>query len=64
MVLYIPLANHELVSRYSGMTPGRRRAWGIGLIAFFVIMCGAIAYSQWYAYNVNVPRYEAAAHAR
>jgi hypothetical protein len=22
-------------------------------------MCGMIAWSQWYAYNVNVPRYQA-----
>jgi len=46
------------MSRYSGMSPQKRRAWGIGLIVFFVVMCGAIAFSQWYAYNVNVPAYE------
>ena len=41
------------------MSPRARRAWGIGIIVFFVVMCGAIAYSQWYAEHVNVPRYEA-----
>jgi len=41
------------------MSPGARRWWGIGVIAFFVVMCGAIAVSQWYAQNVNVPRYQA-----
>jgi hypothetical protein len=55
-------ANQGLVSRYSGMTPGKRRAWAIGLIVFFIIMCSGIAYSEWYAYNVNVPRYEKAEH--
>lgn len=43
------------------MSPKSRRNWGIGLIVFFVIMIGAIAYSEWWAYNVNVPAYE---HAR
>ncbi len=43
------------------MSPQKRRAWGIGVVLFFVLMCGAIAYSQWYAIHVNVPRYEAAA---
>jgi hypothetical protein len=46
------------MSRFSGMSPGKRRAWGIGIAAFFIVMCAAIAYSEWYAYNVNVPRYE------
>ena len=41
------------------MSPAARRAWGIGILVFFVVMCGAIAYSQWYAVHVNVPRYEA-----
>lgn len=41
------------------MSPEARRAWGIGIVVFFVVMCGAIAYSQWYAIHVNVPRYEA-----
>ena len=44
------------------MSPQKKRAWGIGLIAFFLVMCGMIAYSQWYAYHVNVPRYEAQQH--
>lgn len=46
------------MSRYSGMTPRAKRAWGIGLILFFAIMCGAIAFSEWWAYHVNVPAYE------
>lgn len=52
------------MSRYAGMSPKRRRAWGVGLVLFFLVMCGAIAYSQWYATNVNVPRYEAQLHAK
>ena len=47
------------MSRFSGMSPKARRAWGIGLIVFFVVMIGMIAWSQWYAVNVNVPKYEA-----
>ncbi|HTX58616.1 MAG TPA: hypothetical protein VMH02_02985 [Verrucomicrobiae bacterium] len=43
------------------LTPRARRAWGIGLILFFLVMCGAIAWSQWYAIHVNVPAYERAA---
>jgi len=46
------------MSRHSGMSPQARRAWGIGIVVFFVIMVGMIAYSQWYAYHVNVPAYE------
>ncbi|MHB8147726.1 MAG: hypothetical protein ACYDGM_10775 [Vulcanimicrobiaceae bacterium] len=46
------------MSRYSGMSAGKRRAWGIGLVLFFLVMCGMIAWSQWYAVHVNVPRYE------
>jgi hypothetical protein len=41
------------------MSPRARRAWGVGLIAFFVVMCGAIALSQWWAIHKNVPYYEA-----
>lgn len=41
------------------MSPKARRGWAIGLVVFFVVMCGAIAYSQWYAVHVNVPRYQA-----
>lgn len=50
------------MSRYSGMSPKARRGWGVGLILFFVVMCGMIAYSQWYATHVNVPKYEAQMH--
>jgi multidrug resistance efflux pump len=48
------------------MTSAARRAWGIGLVAFFVVMCGSIAFAQWWAYNKNVPAYERvnAAHGR
>lgn len=46
------------MSRHSGMSPQQRRAWGIGILVFFIVMCGMIAYSQWYAYHVNVPAYE------
>jgi len=46
------------MSRHAGMSPGARRAWGIGLVVFFVVMCGLIAFAQWWAYNKNVPAYE------
>lgn len=46
------------MSRYSGMSLQKRRAWGIGLALFFVVMCGMIAFSEWWAYHVNVPQYE------
>ncbi len=46
------------MSRHTGMTAGRRRAWSIGLVAFFIVMCGMIAWSQWYAVYHNVPMYE------
>lgn len=46
------------MSRYSGMTPGARRAWGVGLIVFFLVMIGMIALSQWWAVHKNVPYYE------
>lgn len=46
------------VSRYSGMSPKAKRNWGIGLIVFFVILFAMVGYSEWYAYNVNVPAYE------
>ena len=42
------------------MSPRAKRAWGIGILVFFAVMCGAIAYSQWYAVHVNVPKYQAA----
>jgi len=48
------------------MSPRARRAWAIGIVAFFVVMCAAIAVSQWWAVHVNVPHYESQqrAHAR
>jgi len=36
-----------------------RRAWGIGAIVVFLLLCAGIAISQWYAENVNVPHYQA-----
>ncbi len=50
------------MSKYSGMSPKARRAWGIGAIAVFVLLCAGIAVSQWYAEHVNVPRYRAMEH--
>jgi len=46
------------VSRRPPMTPRARRGWGIGILVFFVVMCAMIAWSQWYAVNVNVPFYQ------
>lgn len=40
------------------MPPRKRRAWEIGLTIFFIVMCGLIAYGQWYAVHVNVPKYQ------
>jgi hypothetical protein len=45
------------MSRYSGMSARTRRRLGVAVIVFFLIMCGAIAFSQWWAYHVNVPAY-------
>ncbi|HTA37845.1 MAG TPA: hypothetical protein VK760_02155 [Candidatus Acidoferrales bacterium] len=45
------------------MSPRARRNWGIGIVVFFVVMCGMIAWSQWYAIHVNVPAYESKYHA-
>ena len=46
------------MSRFSGMSPRKRRAWGIGLILFFILMIAMIAFSEWWAYHVNVPYYQ------
>lgn len=46
------------MSRFSGMSPRGKRAWGIGLIVFFIVLIGMIAFSEWWAYNKNVPYYE------
>jgi len=51
-------AEESPMSRFSQMSPGRKRAWGIGTILFFLLLIAAIGYSQWYAIHVNVPRYE------
>jgi len=45
------------------MSPQKRRAWAIGIVAFFIIMCAAIAIAQWWAVHVNVPKYESRARA-
>jgi hypothetical protein len=34
------------------------------MIAVFVVLCLGIAVSEWYAYNVNVPKYQALEHSR
>jgi DNA-binding transcriptional regulator of glucitol operon len=44
------------------MGPEKKRAWGIGVVVFFLVMCAMIAWSQWYAYHVNVPKYQAQSH--
>jgi hypothetical protein len=41
------------------MSSGARRAWAIGAIVLFLLLCAGIAISEWYAYNVNVPHYQA-----
>jgi hypothetical protein len=46
------------MSKYAGMSPKAKRAWGVGIVLFFVVMCGAIGFSQWWAYTHNVPYYE------
>lgn len=46
------------MSRYSGMSAGTRRTLGIAAIAFFLLMCGLIGFSEWWAYHVNVPAYK------
>jgi len=52
------------MSRFAGMSPAKRRLWGYGLIAFFVLLIGLIGFSQWWAVNKNVPAYERANAAR
>jgi hypothetical protein len=41
------------------MSRRARRAWGVGAIAVFLVLCAGIAISQWYAVYVNVPHYQA-----
>ncbi len=48
----------------SAMTPKARRAWAIGLVAFFVLLFAAVGFSQWWAYHVNVPAYDRSMHGR
>jgi len=47
-----------LSARSRGLLPLSRRAWGIVLTFLLVIMCVLIAWGQWYAIHVNVPRYQ------
>jgi hypothetical protein len=35
-----------------------RRGWLYVTALLFVVMCGMIAFSEWWAYNKNVPYYE------
>ncbi len=51
-------AEESPMSRFSQMSPTGKRAWGVGLILFFILLIAAIGYSQWYAIHVNVPHYE------
>jgi hypothetical protein len=37
----------------------KSRAWGVGAIVVFLLLCAGIAISQWYAVHVNVPHYQA-----
>jgi len=37
----------------------RRRLALVVVVVLFVVMCGMIAWSQWYAIHVNVPLYRA-----
>jgi hypothetical protein len=46
------------MSNSAGMSPKARRAWGIGIIVFFIVLCAAIGFSEWWAYTYNVPHYE------
>lgn len=46
------------MSRNSSITPQKRRRLGIGVLVFFILMCGMIGWGQWYAYHHNVPAYE------
>ncbi|MGZ3503651.1 MAG: hypothetical protein ACXWNK_12240 [Vulcanimicrobiaceae bacterium] len=46
------------MSRYSGMDPRKRRVRIIVLVTFIAVMCGMIAWSQWYAVHHNIPYYE------
>jgi hypothetical protein len=40
------------------MGPVGSRRVRLVLLLIFILMCGTIAYSQWYAVHVNIPRYE------
>jgi hypothetical protein len=35
-----------------------RRGWLYVIALLFAVMCGMIAFSEWWAYNKNVPYYE------
>ncbi|HEY9085027.1 MAG TPA: hypothetical protein VIN40_03685 [Candidatus Tyrphobacter sp.] len=40
-----------------------RGRWAILLGFLFLVMCAMIAWAQWYALHVNVPRYEQRLHS-
>jgi hypothetical protein len=52
------MSEAERMSRFSGMTPRAKRAWGVGLIVFFALMIFMIGFSEWWAYHYNVPYYQ------
>ena len=53
--------NLGAMSRFSGMGPEKKRAWGIGVVVFFLVMCAMIGLAQWCAYQ-NVTKYQAQSH--
>jgi hypothetical protein len=57
-----PVGSRRTPTAPSGQEPpsaAPRRRWAlIAVIALFAIMCGMIAWSQWYAIHVNVPFYQ------
>jgi len=64
-----PVGSSRASGAPSGEGPRRPgssgRRWALVIIvALFVIMCGMIAWSQWYAIHVNVPMYESRHHAK
>jgi multidrug resistance efflux pump len=42
------------------LSTGGRRRLIVGTIIFFVVLCGAIAFAQWWAITKNVPRCQSA----
>lgn len=46
------------MSAFSGMSKGAKRAWGFGFLALLLALFGMIGFSEWWAFNKNVPAYE------